>query len=215
MYLQLKELHDTQLENLLFPGMVVYRGAVISEEELKGLKVKGNLFITRSFLSTTVLREVADVFSSKDTETEIGKSVLISIRIDHMEMEEKPIAYLGELSQMPAESEIMLSMGMVLRVETSKKIKANSKYTWEIQLFRGKDEAKIEKDLSRFPDLAQETARGLFLGMDIFLAATDNGRHLGEFSKSITHPLNSLDISAAGNSQVTPNGNDPSQLVSS
>ncbi len=43
-------------------------------------------------------------------------------------------------------------------------------------MFRGKDEAKIEKDLSRFPDLAQATVRGLFLGMDIFLAATDNSR---------------------------------------
>jgi hypothetical protein len=191
MHIQLKKLHDKQLGKELKPGLVVFRGVIISKEEFESLKTEGALFFTRSFLSATKKKDVAHMYSGKDTwnNTDDKESVRISFQIDYIELEEKPIAYLGKHSQVPDEEEVMLSMGMIFCVKTCRKVEGNANYTWEIQMVRGEKEANIEKVLGRLYSLAQISASAVFRGMNIFGATIHDGEHSGESGKLITHPL--------------------------
>jgi hypothetical protein len=205
MYIQLKKLHDEQLGKELKRGLVVYRGAIISKEEFESLKTVGALFFTRSFLSTTKNKKVAHMFSGKDTRnnTDDNKSVCISYQIDYVGLEERPIAFLGEYSRFRDEEEVMLSLGIVLRVKTCKKVKGDANYSWKIQMVRGENEAKIEKVFGGLYSLAQISASGVFLGM--VNTIIHDGEHSGESGKLTTHPFKSEDTSTVEQPPVTSN----------
>jgi hypothetical protein len=100
--MKLKELHKKQLGKKLKPGLKVYRGAIISKVEFESLKTEGALFFTRSFLSTTAKKNVADMYSGKDTRhnTDDKKSVRISFQIDYIGLEDKPMAFLDEYNEL-------------------------------------------------------------------------------------------------------------------
>jgi hypothetical protein len=217
MHIQLKKLHDKQLGKELKPDLVVFRGVVISKEEFESLKTEGALFFTRSFLSTTINKHVAYMYSGKGTKnnTDDKESVCISFRIDYIELQEKPIAFIGKYSQFHDEEEVMLSLGIVFRVKTCKKIEGNANYSWEIQMVRGENEAKIEKFLSQFYTLVQISASGVLPSIPISQAAIQNGQHLGESGKLITHPLKSQDTPTAEQPSATSNNNERSPQVGS
>jgi hypothetical protein len=205
MYIQLKELHDEQLGEELKPGLVVFRGATISKAEFESLQTKGALFFTRSFLSTTTNEKVARMFSGEDTrkKTDDNKSVCISYQIDYIGIEERPIAFLGKNSRFPDEQEVMLSLGIVLRVKTCKKVEGDANYSWKIQMVRGENEATIEKVLGRLYSLAQISASDVFLDMDIFGAIIHDGESSGESGKLTTHPFKSPDTPTVEQPPVT------------
>ncbi|CAF3341104.1 unnamed protein product [Rotaria socialis] len=179
LYEQLTELHDKQLGTSLKPGLIIYRGAKMSIEELKTFKSKGSLFVTRSFLSTTYEKNVARIFAEKNPCGDVEGSVLIIMKIDYTQLQEKPIAFIGELSSIPGESDVMLPMGIVLRVESYRKMRASNDYTWEIQMIRGEDEVKLEKQLSRIPDIAQTGAGIVLVGAGVCSSLRDNSQHTG------------------------------------
>ncbi|CAF1472300.1 unnamed protein product [Rotaria magnacalcarata] len=101
------------------------------------------------------------------------------MKIDHTQLQEKPIAFIEELSNFPEESEVMLPMGIVLRVESCRKMDASSDFAWEIQMIRGEDEVKLEQQLSRIPGIVQTGAGVVFVGAGIFSSLRDNSQHTG------------------------------------
>jgi hypothetical protein len=191
LYVQLQKLHREQLETLLQRDLTVYRGKTLTQVELNRLKVKGELFVTRHFLSTTTEEDVANMFFDVGLRNEDKVSVLISMHIERTEMQEKPIAFLGELSQFSDESEVMLPMGLVFRTNSYEEICENASYSYKITMVRGKDEKKIEKNLSQFHLIAQTGASCATLGMAIFLRSIQNGEHVGKYCNLMSRALKS------------------------
>lgn len=161
-YMQLKKLHDEQLGTRLKSGLKVFRGKIMSKDELNQLKTEGNLFVTRSMVSASKNSEVAQSFCRKDGSNCVDESVLIAFQFDHVELEEKPIAFINELSQIPNEMEFLFPMGVVFRVQSCKTMEENGEHIWIVNMIRGEEEIKIEKDLSRFIDWTQTIGQGIF-----------------------------------------------------
>jgi hypothetical protein len=190
-YVQLKELYTKQLENLLQGDIIVHRGMMMPTSELNCLQNKGELFITRNFLSTTMNKEIAKTFAGDGATEENKKSVVISMKIVHSEMQDKPIAFIGDHRAHGSEEEVMLSAGMVFRVDSYEEVPAGSRRPLVINMVRGKDEKQIEKKLEKFHLLAQTGASCTALGMVIFLASTQNGQHASSYATLMPRALES------------------------
>ncbi|CAF3406503.1 unnamed protein product, partial [Rotaria sp. Silwood2] len=135
----LRDLYE-QLETLLQRDLTVYRGKMPSKDELHRLKITGQLFITRNFLSTSEEKCVANAFSGDGTIDDDKVSVFISIQIDRREMQKKLTAFLRGLSQIKNESEVILPMGIVFRIDSYEEDNSHSKFSVTIKMIRGKDE---------------------------------------------------------------------------
>ncbi|CAF1441855.1 unnamed protein product, partial [Didymodactylos carnosus] len=126
-------------------------------------------------------------------------------------MQDKPIAFINEVSQIRDESEVMLPMGIVFRTASYEEVNDNSKHSVKIKMVRGKDEKQIEKDLSRFHLLEQTGVSCLTLGLAIVLKSTRNCQHVGQYyCNAMSDALKSSDtqlaeqLSALSNSNVQP-----------
>ncbi|UJR24454.1 hypothetical protein I4U23_005830 [Adineta vaga] len=189
LYTQLKQLHARQIEsNKLQSGFFVYRGAKISETELSQFNNEGNLFVTRSFLSTSTNGRVANIYGGEQLDPHDGIPVMFRIRIDYVNIHDKPIAYLDEISSIPDEEEVMLPMGIVLRLKSCKENEDDSNYVWDIEMIRGEDEANLDKDPTEFVNLINAESNYLFLVESIFSPITNDNQLFVELLNSTPSP---------------------------
>lgn len=217
LYQQLKALHEEQLEEGYFHDKItVYRGVRISKDEFERISTIGDLLITRNFLSTTYDIEVAKMFSSCNPPAEGQISAIISMTIKYPEMQTRPMAFIGGHSHVPDENEVLLSLGMVFRIHSTKEVIEDNKkdYYTEIIMVRGEKEMEIEKDLSQISSILQ-TGTSLPLDISTFLVATPNGQRLGESIASISHILNQPSVQAVQQTQQVLNMNVSFSQVSS
>jgi hypothetical protein len=113
------------------------------------------------------------------------------MKIDCIEVHDKPIAFIGDYSKLESESEVMLSMGIVFKLHSIEEVYDKSKHSVVINMIRGEDEKQIEKNLSRFHLVAQTGASCAALGMIPFLLSTNNTQHVAEYSQLMSHALHS------------------------
>ena len=213
LYVQLQELHKAQLETLLKKKWEVYRGKVMSKEELSRLKQKGELFITRHFVSTSTEKDVATMFLNHDETNENNVSVLLSMQLEPMDIEDKPIALIKDLSSFPDEDEMMLSMGIVLRSDSYEEVEDNSPYSVKINMVRGKDEREIEKNLSKhlFTTMGASCSA---LSPVTFLESIQDDQHHRKYSKRVSDALKASDPQPAEKILAASNNNTEFKLVS-
>lgn len=143
LYKQLQEQHNKQLD-WLKKGIKVYRGVKMLNKELDNFKSRGQLFVTRNFLSTSLSEDVVEAYCARGPNDGLKESVLLIIKIDYVESDEKPFARIDHLSQHPDEEEVFLSMGMIFRVKSCKRVE-NEMYNWKVYLVRSESEVKLEK----------------------------------------------------------------------
>jgi hypothetical protein len=193
LYMQLQQLHQQQLTTLLQTDLLVHRGVMMSQDELRCMRTIGDLFVTRNFLSTTTDEDVARLFSGDGIVRERQASALVSMHIDREELSEKPVAFINEVSQISPEDEVMLSMGTVFRIVSYEEVNGDSTYVVKIKMIRSKEEQEIEKELTRFHLLAATAASSPLLGMAIFLGCTQNSQCHGQYCTLMSHALKPSD----------------------
>ena len=187
LYLQLQQLHQAQLPTLLRTDLKVYRGARMSLKEFSRLRIIGHLFVTRNFLSTSTAKDVACAFSGERATSENQVSVLICVHIDREELSEKPVAFISNISQFEDEAEVMLSMGIVLRVVSCMEVRNNDTHVFKIRMIRGKEEQEIEKKLSRLRLVGSMALGSPFLTMATVLNSIESSGSFEQIPRVIQH----------------------------
>ena len=117
LYVQLEELHQQQIGTLLQNDLHVYRGANMSVDELNRLKIIGELFITRNCLSTTTNPHVSLMYTGNNPQNQGDIAVLLEMIIEKVQIQDKIVAFIDHMSASPHEEEVMLSMGIDLRID--------------------------------------------------------------------------------------------------
>ncbi|CAF1403772.1 unnamed protein product [Adineta steineri] len=100
----------------------VYRGQVISSDELENLKKSiGQYISVNSFVSTTTDPQQARLFLDVPDTTNKLESVLFDIIADPKVVTTKPFADISTFSDFPSESEILFMIGSIFRVDSIKR----------------------------------------------------------------------------------------------
>ncbi|CAF1368927.1 unnamed protein product [Adineta steineri] len=100
----------------------VYRGQVISSDELENLKKSiGQYISVNSFVSTTTDPQQARLFLDVPDSTNKLESVLFDIIADPKVVTTKPFADISKFSDFPGESEILFMIGSIFRVDSIKR----------------------------------------------------------------------------------------------
>lgn len=178
LYFQLKQLHQAQLPRLLQTDLKVYRGVRMSSEEFDRLRIRGQLFVTRNFVSTTTEENVARFFSGETAMSDNQISVIISMHIDREGLSEKPVAFISENGQFVDEAEVMLSMGIVFRVLSCTEVRDKGIDLFKIRMIRGKEEQEIEEKLSRLRFMGSMAIGGSFLTVATVLTSIESGEYV-------------------------------------
>ncbi|CAF3909010.1 unnamed protein product [Rotaria magnacalcarata] len=144
LYRQLKNVHNEQIRDFFSNVVHVYRGKSITEEEFNCL-VPETYCITRGFLSMSRAQSVANGFSGDDQSTDNKVSVILDIEIDVELARKKPIAFIGHLSAVEHEDEVLFSAGIVLRVVSRKETRER---LWVIKLVTGAHETSTQTMLA-------------------------------------------------------------------
>ena len=99
--------------------ITVYRGQIISKNELETLKKSiGQLVSTNSFFSTSDDQDVAAIFSAPDHIFDDMERVLFVIEVDPRMVDTRPFADIGEYSKYPDEHEILFMFSSIFRVNS-------------------------------------------------------------------------------------------------
>ncbi|CAF1075501.1 unnamed protein product [Adineta steineri] len=224
LYLQLQKLHDEQSST--WPEiLIVHRGKVIPRIELDQLPKKDEYVMTRDFLSVSTDPEIANIFSSVGSSQNGSDevSVIISMHIDREEVASKPIAFIEECSDFPLEKEVLLPMGIVLRIDSYKEIlDDDSPCSVKIKMIRGKEEKEIEKKLSDSSRLvlkatAAAAVGGMVVGGAIagLLKSLENEEDQEEFGKAMADVYESTEPDLAAKiEELTYNYDDMAAMVS-
>ncbi|CAF1032842.1 unnamed protein product [Adineta steineri] len=97
--------------------LIVYRGQLISSEELELLKQsKGTLISMNSFLSTSLNRSTALEFLNTNINDNKLQRILFEINADPCRDGMKPFANISSFSYFPTEDEILMMLGSVFRI---------------------------------------------------------------------------------------------------
>ncbi|CAF1164936.1 unnamed protein product, partial [Rotaria sordida] len=115
---QLDDEHKSFVKNQKSSSIKVYRGQIISKDEVNRLKSgKGELISVNSFLSTSTNKEKAIEFAtSRSPPTDELTSILFDITIDLNNIT-KPYADIKQFSAYPDEEEILFMLGSIFRIE--------------------------------------------------------------------------------------------------
>jgi hypothetical protein len=114
----IRDLHQQLKRNQYSSPINIYRGQLMSKKEVQQLKNSmGQLISMNSFLSTTVDREVAIIFSG-DTGTPNNdyQPVLFEIQADPHIDGSKPFADITSFSYMNDEEEVLMMLGSIFRL---------------------------------------------------------------------------------------------------
>ncbi|CAF0849017.1 unnamed protein product [Didymodactylos carnosus] len=155
MYRQLNCEHKMfKLANLENPVFNVYRGQLMSRNEIQQLKYNGYI-LNNSFLSTTFERSLASVFlnSSAEPEDEF-QNILFEIEIDIRE-KSRPYADISNLSQFANESEILFMIGTEFHIDDMS-YDENEK-TWIVRLKLTHDDDGDKKCNKNFESITKRT----------------------------------------------------------
>jgi tetratricopeptide (TPR) repeat protein len=136
LFQQLKTLHRDFLQSSDTKYLTVYRGQRLSTSELKLLETNiEGLISLNTFLSTTTSSTIAAEFSgcASALETDEIKSVIFEMEIDMLLVDDtkRPYSPITNQSSMPNENEVLLSMGIVFRIDCVEQV--NEKL-WHIKL---------------------------------------------------------------------------------
>ncbi|CAF2115438.1 unnamed protein product [Rotaria magnacalcarata] len=115
---QLSDEHRLLVEQQKTSGMTVYRGQLISKDEVTLLKSnQGQLLSINSFLSTSTNREKALEFArSQSPPNDELTTILLEIQTD-LQAVTKPYADIKHLSAFSKEEEVLFMFSMVFRIE--------------------------------------------------------------------------------------------------
>jgi tetratricopeptide (TPR) repeat protein len=110
---------ENQLKKNQYPSPVtLYRGQVISKEELKLFEDSTNKLISiSSFFSTSLDSTVALSYIESNTNHENLQSVLFEIDADPSQNQSKPFAEIKSISYFPGEQEVLMMLGSVFRID--------------------------------------------------------------------------------------------------
>ena len=116
---QLKVEHEKLCQNQLqSPILTLYRGGHISREELDDLKkTVDNITSLNGFISTSLKQEIAmDFIKKQQTNRKNLENILFIITVD-TRLKSIICGYVGELSAMEEEEEVLLNMGTAFHLE--------------------------------------------------------------------------------------------------
>jgi hypothetical protein len=118
LYSELNELYLSQRSERKFNKQQLYRGKVLSSNQLLRLqKSEGTYVVTDSFVSTTTDEQVARIFAGyENCQRSNTLSVIFFMKFHVKENISKPIAFIGGYSQKYDENEVLLSAGIVMRI---------------------------------------------------------------------------------------------------
>lgn len=118
LYQQLKVAQQETTEQSV---IYVYRGQLISSEELDHIKSSVGRYVSmNSFFSTTLDRELAVFYlpcSGNVLENELH-GVLFEIEVDQSVTDTKPYANISHLSSFEAEREVLFMLGSIFKIES-------------------------------------------------------------------------------------------------
>ncbi|UJR20224.1 hypothetical protein I4U23_023355 [Adineta vaga] len=182
MDLSVKEHHVKNLaENRFQSGFTVYRGRKICRTELNQFEKEEGFFVTRNFLSTSLNKNVSKMFAGEGLDNNDEVSALIRMRIEYIDAKSKAFASLyGNEGKILDEAEVILSMGMVFRVESCKQTGKRLKKIWKIRMVRGEEEARIEEHISKFLDRTVAGALCTFIGANVFQPLMNSNQPLNK-----------------------------------
>ncbi|CAF1273675.1 unnamed protein product [Adineta steineri] len=137
----------------------LYRGQLISNEELEILRTSiGQLISMNSLLSTTLNREQALKFLCRSKISDDEHRILFEIDADPQLTGIKPFAEIANLSYYPKEEEVLLMLGSIFRLND---ISRNVDDSWNIQMTLCSDDDNDLKsifDYMRTQDGDKETS---------------------------------------------------------
>ncbi|CAF4597107.1 unnamed protein product, partial [Rotaria sp. Silwood2] len=146
LYKQLKVLHEDFLKILQeseVSNIIVYRGQFMVSNELQLLKENINGLVSmNTFVSTSMDKEVAEIYAGDGSRRPQFESVLFEINID-MTILTKPLANIQEHSYFKDENEILLPVGSQFQIMSIENINNN---IWYIHLISvNETDTKIKK----------------------------------------------------------------------
>jgi hypothetical protein len=153
LYKQLKQLKSAQRQSDM--SIVVYRGQLISQDEINIFKwyntqnEKKHYFSFNSFLSTTLDREVAMMFSSTSPDSELHP-VLFEIHVHATTKYVQPYANVTDLSQFDIEQEVLFMLGSIFQFKSFSTDDENNGGIPTIKLQLASESDSKLKKLSRF-----------------------------------------------------------------
>ncbi|CAM4967436.1 unnamed protein product [Rotaria socialis] len=128
----------------------VYRGQYMAMEEIEYLKSNiGGLITLNAFTSTSTDLQIALNFILDPMNYEGNHAVFFEIRINTELCLTSPYAKVSSVSAIPDECEVLLSIGMILRIDTVEKQQLNDKLYWLVKLHVEKEEILPIQDLSQ------------------------------------------------------------------
>ncbi|CAF3410069.1 unnamed protein product, partial [Rotaria sp. Silwood2] len=110
----------------------VYRGQLMSREEIEKFKEDDD-FLINSFFSTTLDRKIALFFISLTDPKEGFERVLLEIKID-IKLHTRPYADISKLHYCKGESEVLFMIGTKLKLRSKKPYWNENEKIWIIQL---------------------------------------------------------------------------------
>ncbi|CAF1228013.1 unnamed protein product, partial [Didymodactylos carnosus] len=132
LHLQLKQLHASQQQTST-TLVTAYRGQLMNNEEFdkKIRRNKGGFLSVKTFLSTTLDRNLTNFFAGDGSKEDEAQSVLFQIDIDKNVIK-FPFADVSEESQFGKdEREVLFTMGCVFLIESAKEMTSGF---WIVQL---------------------------------------------------------------------------------
>ncbi|CAF1458392.1 unnamed protein product [Adineta ricciae] len=151
-YNQLKRQHETlRLSHLVSPIINVYRGQMISFQEIRQIKAATYL-ITNSFFSTSLDPTLASFLIGSSTgPNDPIQHIFFEIEID-LRIICQPFGLISSLSYFPNEDEVLFMIGTYFKV-------IQCSYDEHKQIYIGKLQLDIDSSLERKPDLTGMTSR--------------------------------------------------------
>ncbi|CAF3362845.1 unnamed protein product [Rotaria socialis] len=130
--------------------IIVYRGTVISKEELQILQsptIKKKIVWFKTFMSTSLDEKAAEIFVVK-LRTDDQVSVLEEIHIDDKkDMSSVPFVFISKSMGPACENEVLLSIGSVFELES---IKESDEHVWEMKLHLVDYEDRVRSELRAY-----------------------------------------------------------------
>ncbi|CAF2058388.1 unnamed protein product [Rotaria magnacalcarata] len=146
LYSELKILYERFFE-ILNSQITVYRGKQMPVDEFQTLKASVNkLVITRCFLSTSLNRQVALLYSGSEEVPTSYVAIIFRIIINKTINKIKPFAFIRHESAMEDEDEFLLGIGIIFQIQEIIEITEN---TFEIVLIYTSEQEKIEEEMIR------------------------------------------------------------------
>ncbi|CAF1043264.1 unnamed protein product [Didymodactylos carnosus] len=147
---QLKELHRNYISSLFNDEkyLTVYRGQFLFKGELLKLKKNiGQLISFNTFLSSTLNRQVALLYTGGDAKQPRKESVLFEMKI-HQRKCHKPFSDISNHGYYEDEKEVLISTGAVFRIISVERLKENADGTiWNVSLLMDEGSEEQMKEL--------------------------------------------------------------------